>query len=71
MSEYYRLRNRFRRGEGLAMSDYNGPVGFICKQCSGPSPIGVGYTGDRTEAAYRASRDRKTCDCGLSRTPEK
>ncbi len=68
--EYYRLRNRFRRGEGLAMSDYNGPVGFICKQCSGPSPIGVGYTGDRTEAAYRASRDRKTCDCGYSQTPE-
>lgn len=52
------------------MGDYSGPVGFICKQCDSASPLGVGYTGDRSEAAYRASRDRKTCDCGYSQIPE-
>lgn len=49
----------------MAETDYH-RHGYICKKCSGPSPIGVGYTGPSTQAAYLASRDRRSCDCGYS-----
>lgn len=39
--------------------------GYICKQCGGPSPLGVGYA-DNTPGAYLASVPITVCECGYS-----
>lgn len=41
------------------------PHGYVCKQCCGPSPVGVGYVVDGEKAAL-ASKDLKACGCGYS-----
>lgn len=38
----------------------------MCKECGGPSPIGVGYVGEYTQAAREESESRASCDCGHS-----
>lgn len=43
-------------------------TGYICKQCGGPSPIGVGYTSDLVTVSV-ADNKRVSCDCGYSRKP--
>lgn len=42
-------------------------VGYICKSCGGPSPLGVGYVDNSAGAAAR-SAGRTGCDCGQSRS---
>lgn len=42
-------------------------VGYICKSCGGPSPLGVGYVDNSAGAAER-SAGRTRCDCGNSRS---
>jgi hypothetical protein len=39
-------------------------TGYICKQCSDPSPVGVGYASNQP-----ATGDVETCPCGHSRKP--
>jgi hypothetical protein len=40
--------------------------GYQCKQCGGPSPVGVGYV-DTTPGAAEASATLTACGCGYSR----
>lgn len=42
--------------------------GFVCKKCGGPSPVGIGFVADGTDAAAR-SADLTTCQCGYSQSP--
>lgn len=39
--------------------------GYICKECSGPSPVGIGYVSDTTPR----DENRTACDCGYSVRP--
>jgi len=41
-------------------------TGYQCKECGGPSPIGVGYV-DTTPGAADASAALTFCGCGYSR----
>lgn len=41
-------------------------AGYRCKQCDGPSPVGVGYVDNSTDAAA-ASAGLTVCACGYSR----
>jgi hypothetical protein len=41
-------------------------TGYQCKECGGPSPIGVGYV-DTTPGAAEASAALTACGCGYSR----
>lgn len=43
-------------------------VGYTCKRCGFPAPIGVGYT-TTVPGAYEDSAARSSCPCGASRTP--
>lgn len=36
-------------------------TGYVCKQCGGPSPMGVGYKTDEPD-----QRDVDACPCGYS-----
>ncbi len=45
-------------------------IGFICKKCSNPAPVGIGYT-DNTPGAAAASKKITACVCGYSQTPTK
>lgn len=60
------------RTEGIkvvfAASDAEGP-GYICKECGGPAPIGVGYA-DNSPGARAKSEGLTECACGYSRLPE-
>lgn len=40
-------------------------AGFVCKQCGGPSPVGVGYV-DITDGAAARSAGVTVCRCGHS-----
>lgn len=40
--------------------------GFICKRCSEPSPLGIGYAAAGEDAA-QASATTTACKCGYSR----
>jgi hypothetical protein len=40
-------------------------VGYICKQCERPSPLGVGYV-DSSDMAYERSYGLTECSCGYS-----
>lgn len=44
-------------------------AGFICKQCEGPAPIGVGYVDD-SPGAYEKSAGLNACQCGQSKRAE-
>lgn len=46
----------------------DGP-GYICKECGGPAPIGVGYA-DNSPGARAKSEGLTECACGYSRLPE-
>lgn len=41
--------------------------GYICKKCTGPSPMGIGYVADGYEAAAQSAKLTR-CGCGYSRT---
>lgn len=41
------------------------PTGYICKQCEGPAPMGIGYAAAGTAAAA-ASAALTQCGCGYS-----
>ena len=41
------------------------PVGYVCKRCGGPSPVGVGYAAPGAAAAA-ASEGLTRCQCGYS-----
>ena len=43
-----------------------GSVGYICKACGNPSPVGVGYVVEGWLAAH-ASSAVTVCECGYSR----
>lgn len=44
-------------------------IGFICKKCGAPAPVGIGYTVDDSRMAdYSAILER--CACGWSQLPE-
>lgn len=45
-------------------------VGYICKECGKPSPIGIGYT-SYEQGAYERSKHLAQCECGYSQKPEK
>ncbi len=53
------------RSRSWPLMGEQGP-GFVCKECGGPSPIGVGYVGECSEAARTESENRTSCDCGYS-----
>lgn len=44
-------------------------VGYTCKQCGGPAPMGVGYT-SMEAGAWEASQGRAVCPCGASHLSE-
>jgi len=44
--------------------------GYVCKKCSKPSPMGVGYTDYATPGARTASESLTHCACGYSQSPE-
>ena len=37
--------------------------GFICKQCGGPQPIGIGYVLDGHDAYLASAAMTAPCDC--------
>lgn len=50
-----------------AAEDGNTGGGYICKQCSGPSPMGVGYW---MPTGFDISSQITECACGWSQLPE-
>lgn len=44
-------------------------VGYTCKRCGGPAPMGVGHTSTE-EGAWEASQGRTACPCGGSELSE-
>ena len=43
--------------------------GYVCKQCGGPAPLGIGFPDD-SEGAYERSEGLTSCACGYSVLPE-
>jgi len=46
-----------------------GAVGYVCKRCGGPAPVGVGYVSHAVDDAH-ASQGRMVCPCGYSMHPD-
>ena len=46
------------------MSETNG-YGYVCKQCGGAAPTGIGYA-TAADGAAAASKDATRCPCGYS-----
>lgn len=42
-------------------------IGYRCKKCNGPAPVGIGYT-DYRPGAVEASAGLTSCACGWSQT---
>lgn len=43
-------------------------VGYICKKCGGPSPVGVGFVDNNPSAEMvKANARINKCECGYSR----
>ena len=40
--------------------------GFICKQCGGPQPIGIGYVLDGHDAYLASAAMIAPCDCATT-----
>ena len=38
-------------------------VGFACKQCGGPQPLGIGYVVDGRDAYLASTSMTAPCDC--------
>lgn len=43
-------------------------LGYICKKCEAPAPVGVGYTA-YSPTAESESANITSCECGYSQKP--
>ncbi len=56
---------RFKLLDWAVVNTEASPTGYICKQCGGASPVGIGYAANTPQVS-----DVESCPCGHSRKPE-